>query len=48
MRRVQITQECKEYVEINAKEIEKKFKYCLQILSEQKVVHVKLVKKKTY
>jgi phage-related protein len=45
MRRVQLTPECKAYIEENPKEVEKKFNYCLQILMEQKVVHAKLVKR---
>ena len=45
MRRVQVSPECRAYVEQNAKELEKKFNYCLQILMEQKVVHTKLAKR---
>ena len=45
MRRVQISKECADYVALHSQSIEKKFRYCLQILSEQNVVHSKLVKK---
>jgi phage-related protein len=45
MRRVQLTAECAKYVESYSNEIEKKFKYSLQILTEQKVIHTKLAKK---
>jgi hypothetical protein len=45
MRTVQLTKECAEYVESYSKEIGKKFKYSVQILSEQKVIHTKLAKK---
>ncbi|MEE9438189.1 MAG: type II toxin-antitoxin system RelE/ParE family toxin [Saprospiraceae bacterium] len=45
MRRVHLTIECAKYVEVHSKEIEKKFKYSVQILSEQKVIHTKLAKK---
>lgn len=45
MRKVQLTTECAEYIEMHSKEIEKKFKYSVQILSEQRVIHTKLAKK---
>jgi putative component of toxin-antitoxin plasmid stabilization module len=45
MRVIQISGECKHYIDSHPKELVKKVKYCIQILSEQKVIHTKLVKK---
>lgn len=45
LRNVQLTPECKEYVDKYETELYKKFKYSLQILTEQKVIHIKIIKK---
>ena len=45
MRRIQISQECLDYIDKTEKGVMKKFKYCLQVLTDQKVIHTKLVKK---